>query len=67
MEKPPDKERATDMAVAKFLIFHIENPCEDLQGNNIRGFYIREARRILPSFTDDTARHLLEAAIVKYS
>ncbi|OGF43957.1 hypothetical protein A2555_02340 [Candidatus Falkowbacteria bacterium RIFOXYD2_FULL_39_16] len=57
---------ATDMELATFLIKHINDPCEDLDGNNIRDFYIREAKRALLAFNDDEARRLLETTIDKY-
>jgi len=54
------------MELATFLIKHINDPCEDLDGNNIRDFYIREAKRALLAFNDDEARRLLETTIDKY-
>lgn len=58
---------ASDIEVTSFFIQHIKYPCEDLAGNNIRNFYIREARRILPSFTNEEAKSLLEDIIARYS
>lgn len=61
------REKATDMELAEFLIGHIDNPCEDLQGNNIRDFYIREAKKVLDTMQDLEAKKKLEDAINKYS
>jgi len=67
MENFERKEKATDMELAFFLIKHIDNPCEDLQGNNIRDFYIREAKKTLNTIQDLEAKKLLEDIIQKYS
>jgi len=67
MENFERKEKATDMELAFFLIKHIDNPCEDLQGNNIRDFYIREAKKALNTNQDLEAIKLLEDIIQKYS
>ncbi|OGI84980.1 hypothetical protein A3H56_02555 [Candidatus Nomurabacteria bacterium RIFCSPLOWO2_02_FULL_42_24] len=61
------KEKATDMELALFLIKHINDPCEDLEGNNIRDFYIREAKKALPTIQDAEAKRLLEEIIQEYS
>ena len=55
------------MELALFLIQHINNPCEDLQGNNIRNFYIREAKKALDTFQDPEAEQLLKDIIQRYS
>ena len=60
-------EKATDLELALFLIKHIDDPCEDLQGNNIRDFYLREAKRALGTMRDPEAKKKLEDAIRKYS
>ncbi|MFH2136587.1 MAG: hypothetical protein ABII19_03090 [Patescibacteria group bacterium] len=62
-----EKTTATDMELASFLIKHIDNPCEDLQGNSIRDFYIREAERALETIQDPEAKKILEDIIKKYS
>lgn len=67
MENFEKDEIATDAEIASFLIQHINNPCEDLQGNNIREIYIREAKNVLNTFQDPQARKLLEDTIKKYS
>lgn len=61
------KEKATDMESVLFLIEHINNPCEDSHGNNLRGFYIREAKRALDKIQDSAAKKILEDVIQKYS
>ena len=60
-------EEATDMELASFLLKHIEKPCEDLHGHNIRDFYIREAEGVLQTLKVPEAKKLLEDAIKKYS
>jgi len=67
IEKPRENEEASDMELAMFLIKHIDDPCEDLHGNNIRGFYIREAQKALNTIHDLDAKTMLEEAIRKYS
>lgn len=67
MENFEKKEKATDMELALFLTEHINDPCEDLEGNNIRDFYIREAKRALDEFKDPKAKQLLEDVIQRYS
>lgn len=57
------KEPATDMEMALILAKHIDNPCEDEQGNNIRDFYIREAKKVLETMQDPDAKKFLENAI----
>jgi hypothetical protein len=67
MESPKNREVASDMAYALFLIKHIEEPCEDAHGNNIRDFYIREAKKVLPTFTNSDAKKVLQDAIDMHS
>ncbi|MFA5318716.1 MAG: hypothetical protein WC323_04605 [Patescibacteria group bacterium] len=67
MENFEKREKATDMELALFLIKHINNPCEDLHENNIRDFYIREAKKALDTFRNPEAKQLLEDIIQKYS
>ena len=59
-----------DMEMALFLGNHIENPCSVKVGDkteNIRDFYIREAReRIIPTMTNPFAIEYLEKIIAKY-
>jgi len=60
-------EQPTDMEFALFLVQHINNPCEDSQGNNRRDFYIREAKKALETIQNPGAKQLLENIIQKYS
>jgi hypothetical protein len=66
-QQPEKKEKMTDMELFLSLAGHIKQPCEDLEGNNIRDFYIREAKRVLPTFTNEYAKGLLEDLIKEYS
>lgn len=63
-------EGASDMEVAEFLAGHIDNPCEvevaPGQVENIRDFYIREAKKLLPKITDLEAKRLLELKMQEY-
>jgi hypothetical protein len=46
-ERNLQEEKASDMELAEFLIKHIDNPCTvEVEGRieNIRSFYIREAK-----------------------
>lgn len=61
-----NEETATDTELAVFLIKHIENPCEDLDGNNIRDFYIREAKKAMDKFKNPEAKQLLQSVVEKY-
>ncbi len=74
LESPKQSERertASDKEVADFFIKHIEKPCElDIGGGfirNIREFYIREAERILPKFTDQDSINKLRTELDKYA
>jgi hypothetical protein len=58
---------ATDMEFVLCLSQHIQNPCKDMHGNNIRDFYIRVARNAMASFTNPYAKTLIEDVIKKYS
>ena len=63
-------EGVADMDVALFFTRHIDYPCEaEVQPGvfeNIRGFYLREAERLLGTFTDPVAREMLEKKIGQY-
>ena len=63
-------EGAADSDVALFFARHIDHPCEaEVQPGvfeNIRGFYLREAERLLGTFTDPVAREMLEKKIGQY-
>ena len=61
-----DPMGATDMELVLALIPHIEKPCEDLQGNNVRHVYIGEAKRLLPKIKNPFAKKMLEEIIKQY-
>lgn len=68
-ERNLQKEKASDMELAEFLIKHIDNPCTvEVEGRveNIRSFYIREAKRALETMTDSAAIDLLKRKIQEY-
>lgn len=67
MENSERKEGASDMELALFFIKHIQEPCKDSDGNNIRDFYIREAKKALNDFKNPEARQLLENILKGYS
>ncbi len=63
-------EGAAETEVVLFLSRHIDAPCsvEVAPGvvENIRGFYIREAKRFMETMTNENAKHLLELKIAEY-
>jgi len=61
-------EKASDMELVIELVKHIENPCTDNHGNNLRGVYIREGKRLLEKneIINEYAKELLENVIEKY-
>ncbi|MBU1179189.1 hypothetical protein KKB69_02560 [Patescibacteria group bacterium] len=67
-EKIP--ETASDMKIALFLAGHIDNPCEAEvapgKKENIREFYLKEARRLLSEMTEENAKRFLELKIKEY-
>jgi len=69
-ERNLQEEKASDMELAEFLIKHIDNPCtvevEKGRVENIRSFYIREAKRVLETMTDSVAIDLLKRKIQEY-
>lgn len=62
------EEKTTDIKLALFLISHIEKPCEDDKGNNVRGAYLIQAKEILKNreFENPYAKKMLEDIIKKY-
>lgn len=69
MEIPTSNtEGASDVELAIELVKHIENPCADNHGNNLRGVYIREGKRLLEKkeIINEYAKELLENVIKKY-
>ncbi|OGI85601.1 hypothetical protein A3A01_02005 [Candidatus Nomurabacteria bacterium RIFCSPLOWO2_01_FULL_39_17] len=68
MEKPKSIEK-TDLEIVLTLIQHIEEPCEVQVGDNkhnIRAFYIREGKALLPQISNPDARAMLKATIEKH-
>jgi len=64
------EEKANDIELAEFLVKHIDNPCtvelENGRIENIRPFYIREAKKALENMTDPVAIDLLKRKIQDY-
>lgn len=64
-------EKATnDMGIVLKLVSHVERPCTvKVNGitKNIREFYLREARNVLPTLENPYAKIFLERLIEKYS
>ncbi|MDO8622752.1 MAG: hypothetical protein Q7R52_00745 [archaeon] len=63
-------DKAMDMEIATFWAYHIENPCGTIVDGkkvDIRDFYLREARNVLPILTNPFAIEHLENAINKYN
>ena len=59
--------RISDMEIALFYMAHIDRPCVDRQtGHNLRDFYIRGAKEILPRLTNPFAKEALEIKIGEY-
>jgi len=69
-EITPIPEKATDIEIAQFLINHIDNPCEvevaPDQIENIRGFYIRQAKGLISGMTNEFAIDILQQKIEEY-
>ena len=65
IERP--SEGASDMEIALFFARHIDNPCEvevaPGKKENIRGFYLREAKKALAEMTEESAKKILELKI----
>ena len=60
------REMATDIELAMGLIQHIEEPCRAPTGDNIREFYLKEARRVLETMKNSDAKALLQEAVERY-
>lgn len=60
-------EKATDFEAAVILAGHIENPCTDSQGNNVRAHYIRLAKELIPTMINPGAIDFLRMYIEMYS
>ncbi|GEM_PF-2154515 len=69
-EADPIPQEMLDMELVDFLLTHIKNPCstevEPGRRENIRYFYISEAKRILPTLTNPHAQELLRLKIAEY-
>ncbi|MDI6820822.1 MAG: hypothetical protein QMD65_01425 [Patescibacteria group bacterium] len=65
-----EKPKATDMELALFFATHIDNPCvaEVKPGKfeNIRKFYLREAKEALKKIEEPNAKRFLELKIKQY-
>ena len=63
-------EKASDLELAIFLYKHIDSPCERQLPSgevvNLRDFYIRQAREILPRMKNEYAKRLLEIKLKTY-
>jgi len=60
---------ADDMSVVLSLASHIDEPCTaqvDGRTENIRPFYIKMAKEILPKLTNPYAIEFLESKIAEY-
>ncbi len=63
-----DIERLSDIELALYFAFHIDNPCSIKISDkdiDIRDFHIREAKRVLPNL-NYYARSFLELVIRSY-
>ncbi len=68
MQNIQDTEEETDFDIAVRFAAHIDNPCvEPRTGNNIRDFYLREAKELIKTFKNQYAIDVLEAKIREYS
>lgn len=66
----PNFDELTDLELALFFARHIENPCQVLVGEktfNIRNFYLKNAKQLLPNLKDAYARDFLKSIIKKYN
>lgn len=65
-----ETKEATDIELVLFLIKHIDNPCEAKAGEkmeNIRDFYLNEAKQLLSTITNNDAKVMLIEKIREYS
>jgi len=69
-ENKQEEPKATDMEIALFYATHIDNPCvaEVKPGKfeNIREFYLREAKKALLKMEEPYAKRYLELKIEEY-
>jgi hypothetical protein len=70
LPKKSELEAVTDMELALFYAKHIDNPCvaEVAPGKfeNIREFYLREAKNVLLKMEEPNAKRFLELKIKQY-
>ena len=70
-ENKQEEPRATDMELALFYAKHIDNPCEAEvepgKFENIRKFYLREAKEALLKIKEPNAKRFLELKIKEYA
>jgi len=62
-------EKLTDMEISLVVSNHIRNSYEVVVGekiHNIRNFYLRLAREIIPTLKDSYAIEFLKSVIVQY-
>jgi hypothetical protein len=60
-------DKLYDMKIAMFYLRHIEHPCTDhITGRNIRPFYIKRVKEVLPTLTNPYAISLLKSKIKEY-
>jgi len=60
----------TDFEIALGLANHIQNPCEvNVRGQtyNIRDFYLRLTKQIIPTLNDSYAIEFLNSVVIKYN
>ena len=59
--------QAEEMSAALFLGKHIEEPCRDLEGNNVRHVYLDAAAAMIKDMKNPRAITFLQELINKYS
>lgn len=69
-ESKQENQKKTDMELALFYSAHIDNPCvaevEPGKFENIRKFYLREAKEALLEIKEPYAKRFLELKIKQY-
>ena len=69
-ENRQEERKVTDMELALFYATHIDNPCEAEvepgKFENIRKFYLREAKKVLLKIKEPSAKRFLELKIKEY-
>jgi len=70
MTEEEDSENFFNTGIATYFAYHIINPCSTKVGDkdeNIRDFWIREAKNSLPNFQNPCTKSFLELVIKDYS